>query len=75
VATKVGAIPEIVEHGKTGILVNPNNEKELAGAIILVLTNKNLRQRLSNNAKREVVKFDFIELIDILEDLYETFTS
>jgi len=75
VATKVGAIPEIVEHGKTGILVNPNNEKELADAIILVLTNKNLRQRLSNNAKREVVKFDFIELIDILEDLYETFTS
>ena len=74
-ATKVGAIPEIVEHGKTGILVNPNNEKELADAIILVLTNKNLRQRLSNNAKREVVKFDFIELIDILEDLYETFTS
>jgi len=75
VATKVGAIPEIVEHGKTGILVNPNNEKELADAIILVLTNKNLRQRLSNNAKREVVKFDFIKLIDILEDLYETFTS
>ena len=74
-ATKVGAIPEIVEHGKTGILVNPNNEKELADAIILVLTNKNLRQRLSNNAKREVVKFDFIKLIDILEDLYETFTS
>jgi len=75
VATKVGAIPEIVEHGKTGILVNPNNEKELADAITLLLANEDLRQSLSNNAKREVVKFDFIKQIDRLEDLYKIFTS
>jgi glycosyltransferase involved in cell wall biosynthesis len=75
VATKVGAIPEIVEHGKTGILVNPNDEKELADAITLLLANEDLRQSLSNNAKREIVKFNFIKLIDRLEDLYKMFTS
>lgn len=41
VATRVGGIPEIVEDKKTGILVQPNNVKELSEAIAKVLKGKN----------------------------------
>lgn len=37
IATNIGAAPEIVEHGKTGLLVNPGDEKSLANAITSLL--------------------------------------
>lgn len=33
IASNIGAIPDIVDHGKTGILVTPNKPQELARAI------------------------------------------
>lgn len=50
VATAVGAIPEIVEHEVTGILVPPRDEVALAGAIVRLLTNENLLRDMSRNA-------------------------
>jgi len=50
IATSVGAIPEIVENGKTGILVEPRNEKALAYAIIKLLLDDDLREKMSRNA-------------------------
>ena len=52
VATSVGAIPEIVENGKTGLLVEPKNEIALAEAICKVLLNPNLLKKMSKNALR-----------------------
>ncbi len=34
VASRVGGIPSLIEHGKTGLLVEPENSDELADAII-----------------------------------------
>lgn len=39
VATSVGALPECVEHGKTGLLVPPRDPKSLANAILELLDN------------------------------------
>jgi glycosyltransferase involved in cell wall biosynthesis len=43
VATKVGSIPEVVDHEVTGILIEPGNEKSLAEAVIRLLLDPNLR--------------------------------
>jgi glycosyltransferase involved in cell wall biosynthesis len=43
VATTAGGIPEIIENQKNGILVEPDDEKSLAEALITVLKNQNLR--------------------------------
>ena len=43
VATTAGGIPEIIENQKNGILVEPDNEKALAEALITVLKDENLR--------------------------------
>ncbi len=55
VATAVGGNTEIIEDGKTGILVRPDDPGELASAITRLLEDDDLRRRLSNRA-RELVR-------------------
>jgi len=49
VATRVGGIPEIVEHGKNGILVEPDNPSALTAGIRTVLANPELQQRFAEH--------------------------
>ncbi len=46
VATHVGGIPEVVEPGKTGLLVPPGNPAALAEALIGILRDKGNRSRM-----------------------------
>jgi glycosyltransferase involved in cell wall biosynthesis len=46
VGTRAGGIPEAVEHGRTGLLVEPGDAKALAGAIVRLLKDRALRQRM-----------------------------
>jgi glycosyltransferase involved in cell wall biosynthesis len=54
VATTVGGLPEMVEHGRTGYLVPPRNEKSLADALVRLLLDGNLRREMGANGKRKV---------------------
>ena len=47
VATTVGGIPEIIENGENGILVEPDNPAVLAEALITVLRDPALQSALS----------------------------
>jgi glycosyltransferase involved in cell wall biosynthesis len=49
VATAVGGIPEIIENGKNGILVEPDNPQALADAILAVLKDEALRIKIATN--------------------------
>jgi glycosyltransferase involved in cell wall biosynthesis len=49
IATEVGGIPEIVEHGRTGLLVEPNDPEALARTIALLVSDLSLRQRLRDH--------------------------
>lgn len=50
VATTVGGIPEMIEHGKTGLLVPPCDARSLADAIVSLLQNHSLRQQMRQYA-------------------------
>lgn len=50
VVTSVGSIPEIVDDGKTGLIVPPKDVNALAEAIIKLLKNKELRKQIGENA-------------------------
>ena len=50
IVTNVGALPEIVKNGKTGIIIPPNNSDILAQEIIRLLKDDKLRKTLGNNA-------------------------
>lgn len=56
VATRVGGVPEIVEHGGTGWLVAPRDAEDLAGRIHQMLTQPELRQRMGEQARARMVR-------------------
>ncbi len=54
VGTRAGGIPEIVEDGESGLLVSPGNPTELAGALIALLRDEELRCRIGAAGRRRV---------------------
>jgi glycosyltransferase involved in cell wall biosynthesis len=56
VATRSGGIPEVVEHGKTGILVARGDAKELAMAISQVIDNPALARVMGEAGRRRMLE-------------------
>jgi len=56
VGTKVGGIPFVIKHNKTGLLISPRNSEELSEAVIRILEDKNLSDRLGKNGYEYVTK-------------------
>lgn len=70
-ATRVSAIPEILIDRKTGLSVAEKDNRALAGAIIELLTNVELRQTVIENGRRLVHEhFDNSRLILRLADMF-----
>jgi glycosyltransferase involved in cell wall biosynthesis len=73
VSTKVMGIPEIVTHNENGILVEPNNVKVLAEALLRVLGDSVLRKRFSRNNREKMTNhFDWRNYIEKLEQIYDS---
>jgi glycosyltransferase involved in cell wall biosynthesis len=56
VSTRIGGIPEIIEDGKTGILVEPNDPGALAEAILLLIENHSRRQAMGKAARERAAR-------------------
>lgn len=56
VASGVGGLREIIDDGKTGMLVSPNNAASLAGAISYLLKNKAFSDELGRSARVKIEK-------------------
>jgi glycosyltransferase involved in cell wall biosynthesis len=54
VGTKVGGIPEIIEDGTSGVLVDPRSPEQLAAAFLRLLRDPALRARLGAGARQRV---------------------
>jgi alpha-maltose-1-phosphate synthase len=54
VVTDVGSVPEIVDDGKTGLIVPPRDHVALAEAIVRLLKNPALAQRMGENGHRKL---------------------
>ncbi len=67
IATRVGGIPDVIEDGVNGLLVDPGRPEPLARAIIAMLTDDALRSRLREAARTHVRKRYSTEAI--IEDL------
>lgn len=70
IATRVGAMPEIIDDGRTGILVLPADPPALAEAIERILRNPELGRRLGYAARQGVMdRFD----VSAVVSQWETF--
>lgn len=54
VATEAGALPELIENEKTGLLVPPRNPSALAAALRRTIVDRELRRRLGQAAENAV---------------------
>ena len=71
VATDISAIPELVQDGKTGLLAPAGRPAKLAEAMQRMLTDAQLRNRLTAAARKHVVrKFDNGVLVKDLAEVY-----
>lgn len=71
VATRVGGLPELVTDGLDGILVEPNNPRELSKAMGNILENPELKKKLGQNARKKAVEqFSIDTMIRKYEELY-----
>ena len=72
IATRVGGIPEIVNHKQNGLLVPPGNPSELASAILYLLKNKGESRRMgAKGAELVSQRFSVEMVVDRLEEIYQ----
>lgn len=72
VATRVGGQPEIVEDGRTGLIVNSNDAAALAAAIIGLLEDTATRQSMGEAGRRRArTSFTWQHVADELLSIYE----
>lgn len=71
VGTAVGGIPEVVESGKNGLLVDPGRPADLAQAILRFAREEDLRKTLGEGARSAAELFEAARAQGVLEDMYE----
>ena len=59
---------EILENGKSGILVSIGNKKELAEKIEKILLNQNFKNEIVENSKKNIKRFDSKIIIELFEN-------
>jgi len=70
VASRVGGIPDLVQHGKTGYLVPPADEKALADGIQKLLDNPERAKLMGKRGRALCERFSLEAMIEKLDDLY-----
>lgn len=61
IVSSVCALPELVEHGKTGFVVEPNNVQVLEKALEKLIQNSALRKKMGEEARKRFLKKFAIE--------------
>lgn len=52
VASDIGGLPELVRHGRTGLLFEPGNAQQLSSYVRILLGDPDLRRKLGNEARK-----------------------
>ncbi len=71
VSTRISGIPEMIDHGTHGILVEPRDPLGLADALASLLTNAPLHQKIANAGRARICeRFDSRRTTVALRDLF-----
>lgn len=73
VATNVGGIPDIIEEGVNGYLVNAKRPSEIADRILMLLRNDKLREEISANNREKANLFAWDNVAGKVENIYFDF--
>ena len=71
VACAVGGLLDLIDHGRTGLLVPPSDPEPLAAALRLLIDSPALGHAMGSAARAEVsARYSFERMIGAFEDLY-----
>ena len=70
IAVKAGAVPELVQHGKNGYIYEPDDEESIARGIIRILSNSELREKMSKESIKRIAKHDISHTLTRMEEIY-----
>jgi glycosyltransferase involved in cell wall biosynthesis len=71
VASRVGGVPEVVEHERTGLLVTPSDPAALAAALRRLLLDAGLREAMGEAGRSFVrTRYSWHESVERMEALY-----
>ncbi len=76
VATTVSALPELITHEQSGLLVEPDDPEHLARAMERMLTDTALRERVIREGRKKVVEdFDNRKTLQELGEIYQRYAG
>lgn len=70
-ATTAGGIPEVIEHGKTGLLAPPRDPESLAAHILKLLDDRHLARKLAMEAAEGLKNRSLSRMAESMERIYE----
>jgi len=78
IASNVCAIPEVIDNGVNGILIQPGSIDELADVICCLLGDPGLRRKIGNNARKTVLekfnwKVNAIKTVKVYQQILDSF--
>ena len=74
IAFRVGGIPEIIQDGETGLLVEPYDLTEYKEKLDWLLADEGLRRRLGKNARQYVLEnFNYEVLLDRYVEIFDRY--
>jgi glycosyltransferase involved in cell wall biosynthesis len=71
IASRVGGIPEWLENGKSGFLVNPGNSKQIAEKVIELFSDRKHIEEMSKNAYRNAERFSMKDYVKGIKKIYQ----
>jgi N-acetyl-alpha-D-glucosaminyl L-malate synthase BshA len=76
IASRIGGLPEVIDHGKTGYLADVGDIKKMAEYALHLLTNDTLYASFSSEAKQQAaIKFSPKKIVPAYEAYYEKIIS
>jgi len=73
IATKVGGVPEIIHHGKNGLLVKSRNHKQLAESILYLSQNRQKRQDIGIKNRKNAEFYSLNHYISRVINIYNKY--
>lgn len=75
VASRVGGLPEVLDHGRNGVLVQPGDDEAFAEAVIKLVRDPRRRRDLGDAARRFIeTDYSLDTAVRKLEETYEQMT-
>lgn len=71
VASRIGGVPNVVKNGQNGLLVPPGDSEALTDAIIYLLENEDVREKMGRNGRKKVEDYSWDKIAEKTEKVYE----